>query len=102
MITLEHYKQKVRTLANVKGYNQTLPHLLSKFFIEAGELAKAVEDGLTQKEIAEEGADVLHLYFQIMDKFAPKINLDEALDAKIASNFVTAKKTWNGREIVRK
>ena len=102
MITLEYYRQKIRTLATAKGYCQDLPHLISKFFIEAGELAKSVEDGATQKEIAEEGADVLHMYFQIMDKFAPEINLDESLDAKIASNYINKKKTWNGTEIVRK
>jgi len=99
---LDSYRKKVEALAQKKGYNQDEAWLEAKFYKEAGELMKAIEDGEPEEVIAEEGSDMLHLYFQIMEKNARTVSLDISMNGKIASNYKKKKKTYEGGKIIRK
>jgi len=100
--SLNDFRGKVEELAKAKGYNQDEAWLEAKFFKEAGEMMTAIEDGLSEEEIAEEGSDVLHMFFQLMEKNAKSVNLDISMNNKITSNYKTKKKTYDGGKIVRK
>ena len=90
---LQDYQKEVRDLAKTKGYNQDLHFLFSRLVQEGSELVDAIQLGESDDKVGEEGADVLHFFFQIIDH-RPKVNLDKSMSKKITSNYSNKKKTW--------
>ncbi len=100
-LDLRQYQEEVNKLALVKGYNQELFYLHSRLVQEAGELLDAIWQGKSDEEVSEEGADVLHFFFQMLDK-KPFANIDRGMLKKIASNYVHRKKTNVDGKMMRK
>jgi len=100
-MNLKDYQHEVMELAKTKGYNQDLHYLFSRMVQEGSELVDAIQLGKPDEEVGEEGADVLHFFFQILEK-RPKVNIDSSLSKKIASNYTHKKKTWQDGKMVRK
>lgn len=100
-MNLRDYQLQVRELAEKKGYDQELFYLFSRLVQEASELLDAVWQNKSDEEVTEEGADLLHFFFQILDK-RPNADIDKAMDEKIAKNHVTKKKTNEKGMMVRK
>ncbi len=91
-MNLKAYQDKVEDLAEAKGYNQETFYLFSRMIQEASEMLDAYWQEKSDEEFAEEGADVLHFFFQLLNK-RPNANIDRAMLLKIASNFEHVKKT---------
>lgn len=91
-MNLKQYQEKVTELAKEKQYNQELFYMHSRMVQEASEMLDAIWQGKSDEEVAEEGADLLHFFFQLMD-IRPKANIDDAMLKKIASNYIHKKKT---------
>jgi len=91
-MNLKDYQLKVSKLAKEKGYNQELFYLHSRMVQEGSEMLDAIWQGKSDEEVVEEGADLLHFFFQIMD-MRPKADIDVAMLKKIESNYVHKKKT---------
>ena len=103
MDDLEYFRKAVFELSKFKNWNDSEIWLERSLFVECGELAKAIEEKKSPEEIAEEGADVLHYLFQILNLRAPQVDLNKAMQDKINSNYKTPKKSWiDGVGIVRK
>jgi len=100
-LNLEQYQQKVGKLAKEKHYNQELFYMHSRMIQEASEMLDAIWQGKSDEEVAEEGADLLHFFFQIMD-LRPKAKIDDAMLKKIASNYINKKKTNEDGSMIRK
>ncbi len=100
-MNLSQYQTQVRELAKIKGYDQELFYLFSRMVQEGSEMLDAIWQGKSDKEVAEEGADLLHFFFQMLDK-RPKANIDRALLLKIASNYNHKKKTNQGGKMIKK
>jgi len=100
-MNLKDYQNEVRDLASTKGYNQDLHYLFSRMIQEGSELIDAIQLGKSDDEVGEEGADVLHFLFQILEK-RPNVNIDSSLSKKITSNYLHKKKTWQDGKMVRK
>jgi len=98
---LKQYQEEVSKLAKEKGYDQELFYLFGRMVQESGELLNAIWQGKSDEEVAEEGADVLHFFFQILDH-RPYANIERGMLKKIASNYVHKKKTNEGGKMVRK
>jgi len=91
-MNLKEYQEKVAKLAKDKGYNQELFYLHSRMIQEATEMLNKIWYGKSDEEVAEEGADVLHFFFQLLE-LRPKADIDDAMLKKIASNYIHKKKT---------
>jgi NTP pyrophosphatase (non-canonical NTP hydrolase) len=100
-MNLKGYQEKVGKLAKEKHYNQELFYLHSRMVQEGSEMLDAIWQGKSDEEVAEEGADLLHFFFQLMD-LRPKANIDDAMIKKIASNYINKKKTNEGGKMMRK
>ena len=100
-MSLKDYQVQVRELAKAKGYDQELFYLFSRLIQEADELLNAIWQGKTGVEVEEEGADVLHFFYQMLDK-VPEADIDRGMDNKIASNYTHKKKTNDKGKMVRK
>ena len=100
-MNLSQYQTQVRELAKIKGYEQELFYLFSRMVQEGSEMLDAIWQGKSDAEVAEEGADLLHFFFQMLDK-RPKANIDQALVAKILSNYKHKKKTNQKGKMIRK
>jgi NTP pyrophosphatase (non-canonical NTP hydrolase) len=100
-LNLKDYQAKVAKLAKEKGYNQELFYLHSRMIQESSEMLDAIWQGKSDDEVAEEGADVLHFFFQIM-QMRPKADIDDALLKKIASNYIHKKKTNDKGSMIKK
>lgn len=100
-MNLGQYQAEVRKLAREKGYNQELFYLFGRMVQEGAEMLDAIWQGKSDKEVAEEGADVLHFFFQMLDH-RPYANIDRGMLMKIASNHVHKKKTNVGGKMVKK
>jgi len=100
-LNLNEYQKEVEELAKAKGYNQDLHYLFSRMIQEGSELIDAIQLEKSDEEVGEEGADVLHFFFQITAK-RPKVNMDSSMRKKIASNYVHKKKTWEDGKLKRK
>lgn len=98
---LKEYQFQVRKLAETKGYNQELFYLFGRMIQEASEMLDAIWQNKSDEEVTEEGADLLHFFFQILDK-RPNADIDKAMDKKISKNYVTKKKTNDKGMMVRK
>jgi phosphoribosyl-ATP pyrophosphohydrolase len=91
-LNLRAYQDKVEELAEAKGYNQETFYLFSRMVQEASEMLDALWQEKSDEEFAEEGADLLHFFFQLINK-RPNANIDRAMLLKISSNFENLKKT---------
>jgi len=91
-MNLKDYELKVEKLAKEKGYNQELFYLHSRMVQEGSEMLDAIWQGKSDEEVAEEGADLLHFFFQIIH-LKPKSDIDKAMNDKIDSNYEHKKKT---------
>lgn len=91
-MNLKAYQDKVEDLAEQKGYNQETFYLFSRMIQEGSEMLDALWQEKSDEEFAEEGADLLHFFFQIINK-RPNANIDRAMLLKIASNYEHKKKT---------
>ena len=100
-MNLREYQAEVTKLAKEKGYNQELFYLFSRMIQEASEMLDAIWQGKSDEEVAEEGADLLHFFFQILEH-RQYANIDREMLKKIASNYVHKKKTNEGGRMVRK
>lgn len=100
-MNLKDYQSEVQNLAEAKGYNQDLHYLFSRMIQEGSELIDAIQLGKSDDEVGEEGADVLHFFFQIIQKRS-NVNMDSSLSKKIATNYTHKKKTWKDGKMVRK
>jgi len=102
-MSLKDFMLSIEKLAKAKGYNQNTGWLFWKLLTELGEYSKAIEEGKSKDVISEEGADVLHLFFQIENKHGNGYP-DLSLQKKIDKNWNSKKKTLdeNTQEIVRK
>jgi len=100
-VNLKSYQKYVRHLAKTKGYNQELFYLFSRLIQEAGELLDAIWQKEPPKRIGEEGADLLHFFFQMID-LVPDVDIDNSMVAKIKSNYSHKKKTNQEGKMVRK
>ncbi len=102
-MTLTSFMKSINELAITKGYNQNTGWMFWKLLTELGEYSKAIEEGKSKDVISEEGADVLHLFFQIENKHGNG-DPDHSLQRKIDKNWNSKKKTLdeNTQEIVRK
>ena len=98
---LQHYQKEVRKLAQEKGYNQDLFYLFGRLIQEGSEMLDAIWQGKSDEEVAEEGADLLHFFFQMLDH-RPNANIDRGMLKKIASNYVHKKKTNQDGRMIRK
>ncbi len=100
-MNLRQYQEEVRKLAKIKDYNQELFYLHSRMVQEGCELLDAIWQGKSDEEVAEEGADLLHFFFQMLDH-RPLANIERGMLKKIASNYVHKKKTNEKGTMVRK
>jgi NTP pyrophosphatase (non-canonical NTP hydrolase) len=100
-LNLKEFQIEVQHLADAKGYNQDLHYLFSRLVQEGSELIDAIQLEKSDEEVGEEGADVLHFFFQIINK-KPNVNIDSSLSKKIASNYINKKKTWENGKMVKK
>ncbi len=100
-MNLKDYQLKVGKLAKEKGYNQELFYLHSRMVQEGSEMLDAIWQGKSDEEVSEEGADLLHFFFQIM-AMRPKADIDVAMLKKIESNYVNKKKTNEDGKMTRK
>ncbi len=91
-LNLKDYQAKVAKLAKEKGYNQELFYMHIRLVQEASEMLNAIWQGKSDEEVSEEGADVLHFFFQLME-LRPKADIDDGMLKKIASNYIHKKKT---------
>lgn len=91
-MNLKEYQAKVAKLAKEKEYNQELFYLHSRMVQEGSEMLDAIWQGKSDEEVAEEGADLLHFFFQLMG-LRPKADIDVAMNKKIDSNYIHKKKT---------
>jgi NTP pyrophosphatase (non-canonical NTP hydrolase) len=91
-LNLKQYQAEVTKLAKEKEYDQELFYLFGRLVQEASEMLDAIWQNKSDEEVAEEGADLLHFFFQMLDK-RPYANIDRAMLKKIASNYVHKKKT---------
>jgi NTP pyrophosphatase (non-canonical NTP hydrolase) len=98
---LKQYQREVSKLAKEKGYNQELFYLFGRMIQEATEMLDAIWQNKSDEEVAEEGADLLHFFFQILDH-RPYANIERGMLKKIASNYIHKKKTNEGGKMVRK
>ena len=100
-MNLRQYQEEVSNLAKEKGYNQELFYLFGRMIQEASEMLDAIWQNKSDEEVSEEGADLLHFFFQILDH-RPNANIDRGMLKKIASNYVHKKKTNVQGKMVRK
>jgi len=100
-MNLKQYQEEVRKLAKLKDYNQELFYLHGRMVQEGCELLDAIWQGKSDEEVAEEGADLLHFFFQMLDH-RPFANIERGMLKKIASNYVHRKKTNEGGKMIRK
>lgn len=96
-------------MAHEKGYNTDYPWLAYSTFKELGELCNTMEDAMvsdTKEENAHlilmEFSDVMIYLLQLMNKFCPVLDLDNALKATIEHDRKTKKKTYQDGKIIRK
>lgn len=104
MPDLETTKQNIVDQAKRKRWNRDDENWLeAKFYSEAGELFRAIENGETENKIALEGIDVIYMLMQIFEKNCPTVNVDDAFYEKYEDNAKTKKKTYVAEEgIVRR
>ncbi len=74
------------------------PFLMWKLLTELGEFSKAIEEEKSREEIGLEGADIIVVLLQILEKY--NIDPDRILRKKIKEVWETPKKTWDGKKIV--
>lgn len=100
-MNLKDYQVLVRDLAKQKKWDRELFYLHSRLVQESGELLDAIWQGKSAKEVEEEGADVLHFFFQMLDKIR-MADIDRGMTNKIESNLKHKKKTNEKGKMVRK
>ena len=100
-MNLKGYQKLVRKLAEAKGYDQDLFYLHSRLVQESCELLDSIWQGKSAISIQEEGADVLHFFFQMLDK-NKLVDIDSGMLNKLKSNQINKKKTNVKGKMVRK
>jgi len=100
-MSLKDYQVQVRELAKAKGYDQELFYVFGRLVQEASELLDAIWQKKSDKEVEEEGADLLHFFYQMIDH-RPSADIDRGMNNKIASNWTHKKKTNVKGKMVRK
>jgi len=100
-MSLKDYQVQVRELAKAKGYDQELFYLFGHMIQEASEFLDAIWQGKPAEEVELEGADLLHFFYQMLDK-VPEADIDRGMDNKITSNYTHKKKTNEKGKMVYK
>lgn len=91
--TLEEMASMINGQAIEKKWKRESLFCIKRAHHELDEMKKAIENNLSQEEIAEEGIDVEYFLLQAMLDAAPTIPPSVAFKKKYDSNWIHKKKT---------
>ncbi len=98
ILSLNDYQIEINNIAVAKKFNMETPALMWKLLTEVGEFSKAVEEEKSREDIGLEGADIIIVLLQLLEKY--NIDPDMSLRKKIKEVWENPKKTWDGKKIV--